>query len=107
MWSKRKKQVSAGTEATHEAEGAKTRGAVQTSYEITHDLDPLYPTVDGDAKKRAPDDNDGLAYEATDGAGKCEEHERKPSVQVNTPFRESRNRPESMIQHPWPWLRLL
>ena len=64
MWSKRKKQLSAGTEATHEAEGAKTRDADVSSVEFAHEPDPLYPTVDGDAKERAPDDNDGLAYEA-------------------------------------------
>ena len=57
MWSKRKKQVRAGTEATHEAEGAKTRGADASSIEFAHEPDPLYPTVDGDAKERAPDSN--------------------------------------------------
>ena len=44
------KQRSAGTEATHEAEGAKTRGADASSIEFAHEPDPLYPTVDGDAK---------------------------------------------------------
>ena len=52
-----------GNEATHEAEGAKTRGADASSIEFAHEPDPLYPTVDGDAKEQAPDDN-GAAHEA-------------------------------------------
>jgi hypothetical protein len=48
---KRKKQLSAGTEATHEAVGSKTRDADVSSIEFAHEPDPLYPTVDGDAKE--------------------------------------------------------
>ena len=61
---KRMKQLSAGTEATHEAEGAKTRGAAASSIEFAHEPDPLYPVVDGDAKERALEDTDSLAHEA-------------------------------------------
>ena len=35
-----------------------------SSIEFTYEPDPLYPTVNGDVKERAPDDNDGRAYEA-------------------------------------------
>ena len=60
----------AGTEATHEAEGAKTRGADASSIEFAHEPDPLYPTADGDAKERAPDDN-GAAHEAASTETLC------------------------------------
>jgi hypothetical protein len=50
---KRKAQENVGAMSTHEAEGTKTRGAVETSYEITHDPDPLCPTVAGVDKKLA------------------------------------------------------
>jgi hypothetical protein len=59
---KRMKQLSAGTEATHEAEGAKKRGAAASSIEFAHEPNPLYPATDGDA--RTLEDNDSLAHEA-------------------------------------------
>ena len=36
---------------TGEAEGTKTRGAAETSSEITHVPDPLHLTVDGEARE--------------------------------------------------------
>ena len=44
---KRKAQENAGVTVTHEAEGTKTRGAAETSSEVTHVPDPLHLTVDG------------------------------------------------------------
>ena len=68
---KRMKQLCAGIEATHEAEGAKTRGAAASSIEFAHEPDPLYPAVDGDAKERALEDNDSLAHEAANTEAIC------------------------------------
>ena len=39
--------------STHAVEGAETRGAVETSYEVTHDPDPLCPTVAGVDNQRS------------------------------------------------------
>ena len=39
---------------TGEAEGTKTRGAAETSSEITHVPDPLHLTVDGEAATAVP-----------------------------------------------------
>ncbi len=44
---KRKAQGNVGVMVAHEAEGTKTRGAAETSYEVTHVPDPLHLTVDG------------------------------------------------------------
>ncbi len=49
---RRKAQGTIDAKVTHEAEGAKARGAVETSYGVAHEPDPLYPTVDGDAKEQ-------------------------------------------------------
>ena len=51
---KRKAQGNVGVMSTHEAVGTKTRGAVEVSYEITHDPDPLCPTVAGVDKELVP-----------------------------------------------------
>jgi len=45
---------SVGAEATHEAEGTKTRGAVETSGEIAHVPDSLHPTAEGEATVLTP-----------------------------------------------------
>ena len=37
---------------TGEAEGTKTRGADETSSEVTHVPDPLHLTVDGEAREQ-------------------------------------------------------
>ena len=39
------------SQLTGEAEGTKTRGADETSSEVTHVPDPLHLTVDGDARE--------------------------------------------------------
>ena len=40
-----------GAKLTGEAEGTKTRGAAETSSEVTHVPDPLHLTVDGEARE--------------------------------------------------------
>ena len=47
------------------------RGAAASSIEFAHEPDPLYLTVDGDAKERAPDVKDSLAHEAASTETVC------------------------------------
>jgi hypothetical protein len=42
-----------------------------SSIEFAHEPDPLNPSVDGDAKERAPDDNEGLTYEGANTEAIC------------------------------------